>query len=197
MCSSIPTQNEGLARCSEFFFRCWIFAILQKIFWKNKNKNLSPVHFFLEKKSSKYEFLKLKKNHPKSQQSPTIMERSLRFFLLSYFECCQIWQYICTGHQLSNITKLKNKILARWIWIIIGLWFVNHHCLKTNLLEIICGFNKKGDIYIYIYIYMYVCIPIEICPYFRRKKRKKTFKFQQIDKKCIALWVRWFILICL
>jgi len=58
MCSSIPTQNEGLARCSEFFFRCWIFAILQKIFWKNKNKNLSPVNFFLEKKSPKYEFLK-------------------------------------------------------------------------------------------------------------------------------------------
>jgi hypothetical protein len=62
MCSSIWTQKEGLAsRCSDFIFCGEVLPFCKKHFEKKKKK-LSPIHtFFWEKKSPKYEILKLKK----------------------------------------------------------------------------------------------------------------------------------------
>jgi hypothetical protein len=79
MCSSIPTQEEGLARCSDFLhFICGeCFAILQKAFWKEikfffhlytlffgKGKEIAKIWIFKISKK------KITQNH---KQFPTII----------------------------------------------------------------------------------------------------------------------------
>jgi hypothetical protein len=81
----------------EFFKKLWEIYIF-KILPRNRQKN----DFFI--------------NCKKSSQLPTIYERVLNIFLLSYFGYLQIWQNILINYcHLTNITKLgkeKKKITA-------------------------------------------------------------------------------------
>jgi hypothetical protein len=68
ICSSIPTQKEGLARCSDLFFLVVNFCHFGKnILIKNK-KFVTYTLFFWKSNRHNMNFLN-KKNHPKSQHN--------------------------------------------------------------------------------------------------------------------------------
>jgi hypothetical protein len=54
MCSSIPTQEEGLARCSDLFiYFCGEFLPFCKKHFEKKLNFFSPIHFFWGKEIAK------------------------------------------------------------------------------------------------------------------------------------------------
>jgi hypothetical protein len=92
--------------CILGFLWWWIFAIFcQKYFERWILCHNFPV--FLIKESSENMFL----NSLKSSQLP---KKGVYEFLLSYFECHQIWlNLLMDDHHLSNITKQR---VCLWQW---------------------------------------------------------------------------------
>ncbi len=85
-------------------FLWWFFSILQKMFWFFFSQIPFLINHF-----PKY----LKKNNlPKTTTIITKnMKRCLIFFLISQFECHQIWQNVLKNDcHMNNIAKFKTKI---------------------------------------------------------------------------------------
>ncbi len=58
--------------------------------------------------------MKTLKNNQNLSQLPTTWKGATDFFLLSYFEYCQIWlNILMVDCHFSNITKLENETLSQ------------------------------------------------------------------------------------